>query len=118
MTDVTSKFPNEIDPLSYYSDVTISQQTIMDQYNDYITQGQYSSAYDLIDQSTIFGWFASYFNMIENRISSTQTYLTKTLSAEHPDQNLYTESEPTEFADANKTRDLAVGDVWVSTYED
>lgn len=117
MIDATSTFPDAIDTLYYHSDVTIGQQETMDEYTSLVNQKRYSEAYKLISNSSIFGWFADYFNMIENRINATQTYLTNTVKVEHPDQNLYTETEPTEFADQNKTRDLAVGDVWISTYE-
>lgn len=118
MISTTSTFPDSIDPLYYHSDVSIGQQEVMDQYNSYIAARNYTAAYALISEYSIFGWFADYFNMIENRISAVQAYLIDTMKADHPDQNLYTEEEPTTFTDQNRTRDLAVDDVWVSTYEE
>lgn len=115
MIETTSNFPDEIDTLGYHSDVTIGQQEIMDQYDTLVAQNRYTEAYKLISESSIFGWFADYFNMLENRIYSTQVFLTNTLQVQHPDQNLYTTDEPTEFADNTRTRDLAVDDVWIST---
>lgn len=117
MIDATSVFPDDIDPLGYHSDVTIGQKDTMDQYDSLVAQKRYSEAYALIKDSNIFGWFADYFNLIENRISSLQTYLTNTLEVEHPDQNLYTNIVPTEFADKNKTRELKEGDTWISTMD-
>lgn len=117
MIDATSVFPDDIDSLGYHSDVTIGQKETMDQYDSLVAQKRYSEAYALIKDSNIFGWFADYFNLIENRISSLQTYLTNTLKVEHPDQNLYTNTVPTEFADKNKTRELKEGDTWISTMD-
>lgn len=115
MIDAASNFPTSVDPLEYYSDVSIGQKEIMDQYDNYIAKNQYTEAYKLISESSIFGWFADYFNMVENRINSVQTYLTDMVQVEHPDQNLYTASVPVIFQDANKTRNLKNGDVWIST---
>lgn len=114
MIETESKFPDEIDPLYYHSDISIGQQEIMDQYDALIAKNQYTEAYKLISEASVFGWFADYFNMIENRINTTQTFLTNTVDVQHPDQNLYTTEEPTQFVDQNKTRDLAVNDVWIS----
>lgn len=116
MIDPLSYFPDKIDPLGYWSDVSISQEDIMNQYNSYIalgTQEGYTAAYDLINQSAIFGWFANYLNAIENRICSLQDYLTNQ-NFTHPDQNLYTTAEPTQFSDITSTRALAVNDVWIT----
>ena len=115
MIETTSNFPDEIDTLGYHSDVTIGQQEIMDEYESLVAQNRYAEAYKLISESSIFGWFADYFNMLENRIYSTQVFLTNTLKVQHPDQNLYIDTVPTEFVDKNKTRELREGDTWIST---
>lgn len=117
MINVESTYPENIDPLGYFSDVTLAQKDIMDQYNDLIEKHNYTEAYKLVSESPIFGWFADYLNAIENRIHATQVYLTDTYLIHHPDQNLYDETEPTIFKDQNKERELAVGDVWISTAE-
>lgn len=115
MIDSASKFPDEIDTLRYYSDVTISQKDTMDEYVKLIGEKKYTEAYELISESTIFGWFADYFNMVENRICSTQKYLVEEAALKHPDQNLYSTDEPTQFVDYGNNRELAVDDVWIST---
>lgn len=114
MVDVTSKFPDSVDELNYHSDVNIAQKDVMDQYEKYIQAHNYSQAYALIKNSNIFGWFADYFNMLENRIYSTQEYLLSTGRNNHPDQVMFEYEEPEQFVDQNKTRDLKVGDRWVS----
>ena len=115
MVETTSQFPEKIDELHYHSDVNITQKEVYDQYEQYIQAGNYAEAYKVIDTSNLFGWFADYFNMIENRIYSTQSFVKTQGMDKHPDQNLYTEEEPTQFKDQNKTRELKDGDVWIST---
>lgn len=115
MIETTSKFPTEIDALNYYSNVSISQKDTADNYATLVKKRQYTEAQKVLSDSDLFGWFAEYFNMIENRVYAVQNYLKNECVAKHPKQDLYTTDEPTDFQDITSTRELAVDDVWVST---
>lgn len=114
MINASSQFPTEYDYPGYWSDVSISQKSTMDEYEAYIAAGKYTEAYELISQSNVFGWYADFLNAIENRIRALQVYLTDTLEVQHPDQDMYDDDEPTVFKDQNSERELAVDDVWVT----
>ena len=115
MIDPSSKFPDEIDTLDYFSDVTLSQKDTTDEYVSLVNAKRYTEAYDVISNSSIFGWFADYFNMIENRINAVQSYLITNEKQKHPDQSLFSSDEPTSFVDYSNDRELADNDVWIST---
>lgn len=60
----------------FFQDISLTQTEVMDTYNQLILQGKYSEANDYInDQHGICGYFADYFNAIENRIYHLQEYL-------------------------------------------
>ena len=71
-----SNYPDSIDPMIFFQDISLTQTEVMDTYNQLILQGKYSEATDYIsDQHGIYGYFADYFNAIENRIYHLQEYL-------------------------------------------
>lgn len=113
MINTTSTYPNSIDPLIYCSDVSVSKMDAVSQYENYISNGSYKLAYNSIDEAGVFGWYAKYLNLLENRIRSLQTHLNE-ISDQHPDQSLYSDSEPVTFRDITKSRSLLINDVWVT----
>lgn len=72
----TSYYPNGIDEMIFFQDNSLEKMDIINQYNKYISEGQYSKASNYISQQKgIYGYFADYFNAIENRIYKLQEYL-------------------------------------------
>lgn len=72
----TSYYPNKIDDMIFFQDNDLEKVKIMNHYNDLIAQGKYTEASDYIGQQEgVYGFFADFFNLIENRIYNTQEYL-------------------------------------------
>lgn len=72
----TSCFPNKIDEMTFFQDNSLDNVEIIDHYNNLIAQGKYSVASDYINQQEgVYGFFADFFNLIENRIYNLQDYL-------------------------------------------
>lgn len=72
----TSYYPNKIDKMTFFQDINLEQIEIMNHYNELIAQGKYIEANDYISQQeNIYGFFADFFNLIENRIYNLQNYL-------------------------------------------
>ncbi len=86
-----SGYPEQIDPLIFFQDVDLEKQKIMQVYNDLISQGKYGKASEYISRQEIHGYFADYFNAIENRIYNLQEYL---LTIEPKQPFVSSDSEP------------------------
>lgn len=87
-----SYFPNKIDSMTFFQDVSLQKKDIMDQYDNLISQGKYTEANNFIrQQEGIYLFNADFFNMVENRIYATQSYLL-TKQAKHP--FTYSEDKP------------------------
>ena len=71
-----SQYPDKIDDMVFFQDNNLEKMDIVNHYNDLISQGKYSEANDYINQQeSIYGEFADYLNLIENRIFNLQNYL-------------------------------------------
>ncbi len=71
-----SYYPNKIDEMTFFQDNSLDNIEIMNHYNNLIAQGKYSEASDYINQQEcVYGFFADFFNLIENRIYNLQDYL-------------------------------------------
>lgn len=71
-----SYYPNKVDEMTFFQDNNLEKMEIINHYNDLIAQGKYSEANDYINQQEgIYGFFADFFNLIENRIYNLQEYL-------------------------------------------
>ena len=72
---VTSLFPTKVDDMSFFCDIDLERKLKMDKYRSLILQGKYDEAEKLANETPIlFGYMAKYFNLIENRIETTQSY--------------------------------------------
>ncbi|MCM1232121.1 MAG: hypothetical protein NC489_18525 [Ruminococcus flavefaciens] len=72
----TSSYPDKVDEMIFFQDCSLDNIDIMNTYNDLILQGKYNEANNYINQhDNIYGYFADYFNALENRIYSLQDYL-------------------------------------------
>ncbi len=71
-----SHYPEQIDPLIFFQDVDLEKLPTAEEYGALTDRGQYDAAHDLFrGQEGFPGYAADYFNAIENRIYSLQTYL-------------------------------------------
>jgi len=60
----------------FFQDNNLEKIDIIDTYNKLISQGKYTEANQYINQQEgIYGYFADFFNVIENRIYNLQDYL-------------------------------------------
>lgn len=92
LCDPTSYYPEKIDEMIFFQDNDIAKVEIMNRYNTLISQEKYDEANDYINQQKgVYGSFADYFNLIENKIYSTQEYL---LSKQKKQLFVYDEEEP------------------------
>lgn len=71
-----STYPDKIDDMTFFQDCDLENVHIMNTYNELISRGKYSEAGRYINQQEgIYGYFADFFNALENRIYHLQDYL-------------------------------------------
>ena len=71
-----SYYPNKVDEMIFFQDNILENIEIINHYNSLIADGKYSEASDYIEQQEgVYGFFADYFNLIENRIYTLQDHL-------------------------------------------
>lgn len=76
LCNVISYYPDGIDPMIFFQDNDLEKVDIINNYNKLITLGEYTEANEYIRlQENVYGYFADFFNAIENRIYNTQKYL-------------------------------------------
>ena len=109
----TSCYPNKIDEMIFFQDNDIEKVEIMNHYNELISQGKYTEASDYISQQeNVYGFFADYFNLIENRIYSTQEYLLSKPPKKQPfiyydEEEHFSMSELHVFTDTDEEEDMS-----------
>ena len=93
MRNTQTVFPNGVDELQFYSDISIDQVPIMENYLRLLNSGNYTSASEYLKNSGVFYYGAWFLNMMENRLRTIGNYLTNL-----EDLNLvtYSDSEPSE----------------------
>lgn len=94
MKDYTSTFPDKIDNLIFFQDVSIDKLPIMDHYNLLIESGNYSMASAYINGEDISFYGAWLLNMLEERLIVIEDYIMHQL--EKPDLVTYSDNEPTD----------------------
>lgn len=93
----TSYYPDKIDDMTFFQDVNLETYPVMKEYERIISSGKYDEANEYINQqSGIYGYFADFFNLVENRIYTWQNYLLNKKKI-----NPFTDSddEPTELTE-------------------
>lgn len=76
LVDPMSSYPGKVDDMTFFQDCDLENIHIMNTYNNLIIKNQYSEANKYINQQeNICGYFAGFFNVIENRIYNLQDYL-------------------------------------------
>lgn len=71
-----SYYPYKVDEMTFFQDNNLESMEIVNHYNSLIAKGKYSEASDYINQQEgVYGFFADFFNLIENRIYNLQEHL-------------------------------------------
>ena len=93
LIDSVSYYPNKVDDMIFFQDNNIEKTEIISQYENLISQGKYDEANAFINQQeNVYGYFADFFNAIENRIYNLQNYL---LTKQKINPFVYDDEEPT-----------------------
>ena len=92
MKDTSTKFPQEIDQRTFFSDIDASQVPIMQEYYKLLNAGNYDMASDLLNNSEVNFYGAWLLNMWENRLNAVGEYVMK---LEKPKLITYQSAEPT-----------------------
>ena len=93
MRNTQTVFPNGVDELQFYSDISIDQVHIMENYLRLLNSGNYTSASEYLKNSGVFYYGAWFLNMMENRLRTIGNYLT---NLEDLELVTYSDSEPSE----------------------
>ena len=93
MRNTQTVFPNGVDELQFFSDISIDQVTIMENYLRLLNSGNYTSASEYLKNSGVFYYGAWFLNMMENRLRTIGNYLT---NLEDLELVTYSDSEPSE----------------------
>lgn len=76
LCNVTSHYPDGIDQMLFFQDNDLDNMDIINTYDQLITQGNYTEADRYINQQDgVYGYFADFFNAMENRIHNLQDHL-------------------------------------------
>ena len=94
LCDPLSNYPDQIDDMVFFQDNSLEKADIMKHYNTLTAQGEYSNASNYINQQEgVYGYFADFFNLIENRIYSLQAHL-QTKTKNNPFVSSQNDNEP------------------------
>lgn len=88
-----SNFPNEIDDLLFFSDVRISQNEILNQFNNLISQNKFTEASNYLNSSNLNNINASLFNYFQDAVVKIQTHQ---LSKQYNNPVISSVSEPSQ----------------------
>lgn len=70
-----SNYPTKVDELVFFQDNDLENINVVNEYNRLINEGKYDEAIQYVaDNGNIYGFFADFFNLIENRIYTLQEY--------------------------------------------
>ena len=107
LCNVQSSYPNKVDKMTFFQDVSLNTIEYMNQYQRLLSKGKYTEANDYINRQTgIYGYFACFFNMLENRIYALQNSLLYWVENSHNALSKYTHEELSEFTHEELTKIL------------
>lgn len=76
LCNVTSHYPDGIDQMLFFQDNDLDKVDIINTYDQLIAQENYTEAGRYINQQDgVYGYFAGFFNAVENRIYNLQDHL-------------------------------------------
>ena len=119
-----SYYPNKIDEMTFFQDNNLEKVEIMNHYNELISQGKYDEASDYINQQEgIYGFFADFFNLIENRIYTLQEYLLQKPPKKQPfifydEEEHFSITDLHVFKDVYEEEDFSINDTRIFTDAD
>ena len=71
-----SSYPDKIDEMLFFQDNPFEKEYLINHYENLISQGKYSEAERYLhQQEPVYGFFADFLNLIENRIFHLQEYV-------------------------------------------
>lgn len=73
MKNSESLYPEQIDPLIFYSDVDLNHADTIKQYQSLLSSGNYNTASEFLNNSDIDFYGAWLFNLIENELYAIET---------------------------------------------
>ncbi len=94
MKDYSTVFPDDVDKLCFFQDVSIDKLPIMDQYNEMIAIGHYSDASEYLNTHEISFYGAWLLNMLQERLIAIENYIVH--GTDKPDLTTYNDIEPTD----------------------
>lgn len=94
MKDSSTVFPDYVDDLNFFQDISIDKLPVMTKYNEMISRGSYSEASEYINQQDVTFYGAWVLNMLENRLIAIEDFIIHSL--EKPDLTIYGDIEPTD----------------------
>lgn len=91
-----SNFPDEVDPLLFFQDITIKDAEFHNKYQSLLIENKYDDAIALntFEGSDVFTYTAGLFNLFVSRIKATQTFL-KESEGTFLDRETLSDTEPT-----------------------
>ena len=106
-----SAYPGKVDEMTFFQDNNLAKIEIVNQYNLLTRQEKYNEANDYMNQQEgIYGFFADFFNLIENRIYNLQEYLLQKPTKKQPfiyyAEKRYPPLEISVFTDTDEEEDL------------
>ena len=93
MRNTQTVFPNGVDEFQFFSDISIDQVPVMENYLRLLNSENYTSASEYLKNSRVFYYGAWFLNMMENRLRTIGNYLT---NLEDLELVTYIDSEPSE----------------------
>ena len=91
MKDTSTKFPNEIDPRIFFSDVDLDHLDVLNEHKTLISSESYTNASELLNGSEIDFYGAWLLNLLENRLEAIGSFL---LQKSKPNLQVYSNNEP------------------------
>ena len=93
MKDYSSVFPDNVDKLNFFQDISIDKIPIMEKHQRMIAQKTYSAASEYLNEQDITFYGAWVLNMFEERLIAIENYILYQL--EKPNLTTYKDIEPT-----------------------
>lgn len=93
MRDISSNFPTSIDDRIFLHDISLDQLDTVNEYRNYIANGNYTQASELLNNSDVGFYGAWVLNLLENRLVAIENYVQ---SLDKPYFVQYGGEEPTE----------------------
>lgn len=90
------KFPNGIDDRLFLSDISISKLPIMNEYRYHLSNGNYTMASELLNNSDVFFYGAWILNLLEERLCTIGEVI---IAEEEHSLMTYINSEPNQPLD-------------------